>query len=182
MVSCPLEWQSTPECQPLRPNPLDGVRLRIRALWTWAPTVFQCCNVVQVPSKSKTLPDAGVLWALPPQPHWMKCSVLGPWFTRRACDHRHSCINLWPRCTPKQKPASVCTFPRFPLYCMPAEAVPLVSGHYEKKARLRRREGRNCRCLDAFHWLMTLRVLRWEEYGFEITFKVVWSWRQHSWR
>lgn len=172
IASYPLEWQSTPGCQPLRPNPLDCVRLHIRALWTRAPTVFQCCNVVQVPSKSKTLPDAGVLWALPPQPHWMKCSVLEPWFTRRACDHRHSCINLWPRCSLKQKPASACAFPRFPLYCMPAEAVPLVSGHYEKKDRLRRREGWNCRQShrrDAFHCLMTLCVLRWEENSFEIT-------------
>lgn len=172
IASYPVEWQSTPGCQPLRPNPLDCVRLHIGALWTRAPTVFQCCNVVQVPSKSKTLPDAGVLWALPPQPHWMKCSVLEPWFTRRACDHRHSCINLWPRCTLKQKPTSACTFPRFPLYCMPAEAVPLVSGHYEKKDRLRCREGWNCRQShrrDAFHCLMTLRVLRWEENSFEIT-------------
>lgn len=63
MVSYPLEWQSTPGCQLLRLNPLDCARLHIRALWTRAPTVFQCCNVVQVPSKSKTLPDAGVLWA-----------------------------------------------------------------------------------------------------------------------
>lgn len=63
VASYPVEWQIAPGCQPLRPNPLDCVRLHIRALWTRAPTVFQCCNVVQVPSKSKTLPDAGVLWA-----------------------------------------------------------------------------------------------------------------------
>ncbi len=145
MVSYPLKWQSTPRCQLLRPNPLECLRLRIRALWTQAPTIFQCCNVVQVPSKSKMLPDAGVLRALTPQPHWMKCSVLGPWFTRQACDRMHSCINLWPRCTPRQKPMSACTFPRFPLYCLPAEAVPLVSSHYGKKDRLRCWEGWNCR-------------------------------------
>lgn len=63
MFSYPLEWQN-----PLDANRYDQIpqtaRLRIETLWTRAPTVFQCRNVVQVPSKSKTLPDAGVHRAL----------------------------------------------------------------------------------------------------------------------
>lgn len=99
------------------------------------------------------------------------CSVLRPWFTRRACDHRHSCINLWPRCTLERKAASDCMFPRFALR---AEVI------IGRQAARRRKTV--CRfsaeiCIRIFRRPMTSLVLGWEKNSFEIAF---WTQAHHT--